>query len=159
MYSAVNVWLELYGPYQTYEILPPLTLPRESAGGMHQVLLPCIAQPAGTMSTKPIALKSLSGAVKVMVTSKVWPGCCAAAGKSLIACAGPGVIVGVGLAVGVGVTTGVGVGVTSGVGVGVTSGVGVGVTSGVGVGVGVGITLSIYRSTHVNPPSANKTVA
>ena len=187
MYSAVNDVPALNGVLggkgnQAQVIWLP-TILTASAYGVHQVTLPCIAQPVGTLSTSPIALKPLSGAVKVIVTSKVVPGSCAVPGRTLSTFAGPGVIVGVGVTtgvgvgvtsgvgvgvisgVGVGVTSGVGVGVTTGVGVGVTSGVGVGVTSGVGVGVtagvgvGVGITLSIYRSTHVNPPSANKTVA
>jgi hypothetical protein len=72
------------------------------AFGVHQAMLLCIAQPAGTLSVRPIELKLASGAVKVTVTSKVVPGGCAAAGKTLIDCAGPGGI-GVGVGVGVGV--------------------------------------------------------
>jgi len=121
-----------------------------------------IIQYAGELSRSAMVVKPSLGAVNVTVTVKVWLPSSEPGGSCLIQFAGPG---GIGVGVGVGVTSGVGVGVTSGVGVGVTSGVGVGLAVGVGVGVttgvgvGVGITLSIYRSTHVNPPSANKTVA
>lgn len=130
-------------------------------------------QPAGALSSNPIALKSPAGAVKVMVTLKVAPGSCATLGRSLRQFAGPtgggvGVGDGVGLAVGVGVggsvgvgvggSVGVGVGDSVGVGVGGSVGVGVGVSVGVGVivGVGVGAAPPIYRSTAVAPRFTNK---
>ena len=78
---------------------------------MHQAVWPCIVQPVGTLSESPIELKLSEGAVKVTVTSKVWPGDCGLAGKCLVDCASPGVGVGVALREGVGEGEGVGVGV------------------------------------------------